>query len=121
MADKKREYKKECTVEVNVGDRKLVSGTMLIRTLLDYVSDVYACVPKGSDCYDVTLPDVMDARALADMNDIEIEGQRIQTKMLFSETVVVIFMHLPANIKDDVLANFLMSKAIEIKSDIKPE
>ena len=119
MADLKREYRKECTVEVNVGDRKNISGSMLIKALRDYVDDVYACVPKGSDCYEVTVPDINDARNLADQDGMEIDGYRIETRMLFSETLVVSFMHLPAYIKDDVIMNFLQSKGIELKGEIQ--
>ena len=119
MAALKREYRKECTVEVYVGDRKNVTGTMLIRGLDKYVSDIYACVPKGQACYEITVPDVIDARALVEHEDIDIGGERITCRLMYSETIVVSFMHLPAYINDDVIINFLVSKGIELKGDIK--
>ena len=119
MEDGKREYKKDCTVEVYVGDRKNVTCTMLINTLRDYVSDIYACVPKGHDCFEITLPDVREARELVEQDDIDIGGQRLKCRLMYSETLVVSFMHLPAYIDDDVIINFLTSKGIEIKGDIK--
>ena len=120
MADvnHKRKYKKECTVEVNVGDRRFITATMLINTLYEYVTSIYACVPKGSDCYDVTLPSVDEAKLLSE-EEVIIDGQRLSFRLLFENTVVVSFMHLPPYIEDSKIEQYLTGKGAILKSEIK--
>ena len=115
----KRKYKKECTIEVYVGDRKAVTGTALIKAFRDIVSDIYACVPKGSDCYDVTLPDVNEARLIVEEDNLMISGRRITSRLLYTDTVVVSFMHLPPYIEDNVIETFLLGKGITLEGEIK--
>ena len=119
MASMKREYKKECTVEVNVGDRRVVTGTLLIHALLRVVSDIYAVVPKGNDCYDVTVPSVEEARVLVETDNIVIENQRVRARLLVSDTIVISFMHLPPYIDDMEIERYLTSKGITLEGEIK--
>ncbi|XP_071099175.1 aspartic and glutamic acid-rich protein-like [Haliotis cracherodii] len=79
MADtkQKRKYLKDCTIEVNVGNNKVISASVLSCALLEYVSDVWACVLKGTECYDVTVPDSNEARILAETDDLKIGGTPI--------------------------------------------
>ena len=114
----KRKYKKECTIEVNVGSRNVVTATMLIETLSEYVTDIYACVPKGVNCYDVTLPSAEEAKILVDEH-IVIGGQKLTFRLLFENSIVVSFMHLPTYIEDHEIETYLTSKGAVLKSDIK--
>ena len=114
----KRKYKKECTVEVNVGNRRLINASMLIKAISDYVTDIYACVPKGSECFDITLPSVDEAKILAD-EEVFIDGQKLSFRLMFEDTVVVSFMHLPSYIEDYEIENYLISKGAVLKSEIK--
>ena len=114
----KRKYRKECTVEVNVGNRRLVNASMLINTLLEFVTDIYACVPKGTDCFDVTLPSEDEAKLLVE-EDIAIDGERLSFRLLYEDSVVVSFMHLPPYIDDSEIENFLTRKGATLKGEIK--
>ena len=120
MNHNKREYKKECTIEVNVGDRKLVTATMLINTILkfEFVSDIYACVPKGYDSYDVTLPSVEEAKLICE-EELRIDGQSLAMRLLYQDSVVVSFMHLPPYIDDWEIEKFLIGKGATLKGEIK--
>ncbi|XP_041352754.1 uncharacterized protein LOC121371148 isoform X2 [Gigantopelta aegis] len=116
---KKLIYKKECTVVVDVGDNRKMAAGDLIQFLSEQVGDViHACVPKGPGRHEVTVDDVVQARIISNNDSLEVNGMKMKTKLLHSDSVVVSFLHLPTYISDDEIEERLKSTNIELITPI---
>jgi hypothetical protein len=119
MADRKRRYKRDSTVEMNVGDNKKIKASELINFLeADYVSSVSACVIKNGDCYDVTVTSSDEARLLVSL-DLELKGIHITSRLIYNEWVVVSIMHLPAYIEDEVIIKRIEAFGVETRGEVR--
>ena len=116
---KKVMYKKECTVVLDVGENKKIAAGELIDFLCDDVGVViHACVPKGTYRYEVTVEDIIQARMIYESDLLKLNGYEMKARLLYSESVVVSFLHLPAYITDDEIQERLTSMKIELVTSI---
>ena len=112
-------YKKECTVVLEVGENKKMAAGELIDFLSEKIGVViHACVPKGTDRYEVTVEDIIQARMIYESDLLELNGYKMKARLLYSESVVVSFLHLPAYITDDEIQERLKSLKIELATPI---
>ena len=114
-----RHYDKACTVTVTVGDNSKYKAKA-VWELAENVSgtgSVLACVPKGGDCYELTVENKEQAQLLSS-GTVGEENKKFTCELLFSDTLVVSFMHLPAYIEDDVIEDKLKERGIELQSEI---
>ena len=87
---KKVVYKKECTVVLDVGENKKIAAGELIDCLCDDVGVViHACVPKGTDRYEVTVEDIIQARMIYESDSLKLNGYEMKARLLYSESIVV--------------------------------
>jgi len=114
-----RFYGKDCTILLNVGDNQRVKAYEVISDLENKFGKgvVYACVPKSGDCFELTLPNKNIADELS--TGVIIGEKSYDCSLLYSEIVVVSFMHLPAYITDEEIKIKLASYGIALKSKIK--
>ncbi len=119
IVEMKKYFKKECTVEV-VLDKEMKAGE-----LIDYILNVHkegeilACVPRGKNVYEITFEDERQARIFAEEEEMPCNGQTIKMNLIYVDSVVVSFMHLPAYIKDDEIIKKLTDLDVEILSPVK--
>ena len=91
----KTNYRKECTIVVEVGDNQKIAAGELINFLTQRFGDIiHACVPKGPDRFEITVDDLIQARIIADSEILELNGVRMKSRLLHSESVVVSFFTL---------------------------
>lgn len=117
--DDTREFGKDCTIILNVGDNQRVKATDVIRELDDKYGrgSVYACVPKAADCYEVTFANKNIAEKVT--TGVTIADKQCDCDLLYSDIMVVSFMHLPAYITDAEIKLKLASYGIALKGKIK--
>ena len=115
----KTNYRKECTIVVEVGDNQKIAAGELINFLTQRFGDIiHACVPKGPDRFEITVDDLIQARIIADSEILELNGVRMKSRLLHSESVVVSFLHLPAYITDEEIEERLKSLNVKLVSPI---
>lgn len=114
-----RVFGKDCTVILNVGDNKRIKATDVMRDMDSKYGkgSVYACVPKSGDCFEVTMASKIIAEKLS--VGVLIADKNCECGLLFSDIMVVSFMHLPAYITDAEIKLKLASYGIALKSKIK--
>ncbi len=118
MADNDRVCKRECTVLMDVGDIRKRSALEFVKYLQGVAGDVIACVPRGAEYFEVTVPDAMSARSLCDDN-LSFGGVDIECRMVHSEGTVVSFMNLSPYIEDQQIDELLATNDIEKLTRIK--
>ena len=112
---KKVMYKKECTVVLDVGKNKKIAAGELIDVLCEHVGVViHACVPKVTDIYEVTV-DIIQSRMIYESDSLKLNGYEMKARL---QSVVVLFLHLPAYITDDKIEERLISMKIELITPI---
>ena len=85
-------YKKECSVVLYVGENKKMVAGELIYFLSENIGVViHACVPKGTDRYEVTVEDIIQAKMIYESESLELNGYKMKARLLYSESVVVSF------------------------------
>lgn len=114
-----RVFGKDSTIIINVGDNQKVKALEVMRDIEQLYGKgmVYACVPKSGDCFEVTLAN----KAMADKltTGVTIQDKHFDCNLLYSNIIVVSFMHLPAYITDMEIKLKLASYGIALKSQIK--
>ena len=114
-----RRFMKECTVEV-VMEKEIKAGE-----LIEYISmvhregEILACVPRNRNVYEVTFADERQARVFAEEGEMFCNGSHVKMNLIYSDSIVVSFMHLPAYVSDDEIITKLKGLNIEILSDVK--
>lgn len=113
-----RAFHKNSTVLLNVGDNQKVKPFDVITSLEKQYGKgvVFACVPKSGDCYEVTLPNKEVAMKLT--TGVTIDNKNLKCELLYSDVVVVSFMHLPAYVPDDEIKGNLDKIGVELKGPI---
>jgi len=113
-----RVFAKEATVVVDVGDNRKVVATDMINSLESKYGKgvVFACVPRAANCFEVTLNTKSLAGKLS--TGVEVKGYQYSVKLLFSDIIVVSFMHLPAYILDGEIIENLHKLGVEVRSDV---
>lgn len=114
-----RVFGKDCTVILNVGDNQRVKANDVMRDIdaMYGKGSVYACVPKSGDCFEITLATKNIAEKLTE--GVNIADKSYDCGLIFSDIIVVSFMHLPAYITDAEIKMKLASYGIALKGKIK--
>lgn len=117
--DETRIFHKDSTVLLKVGDNQKVKAYDVITSLENVYGkgSVFACVPKSGDCFEVTLPNKAVAEKLT--AGVKIGDKSLECDLLYSDVMVVSFMHLPAYVTDHEIKGNLDKIGVEVKSDIK--
>ena len=77
----KTNYWKECTIVVEVGCNKTFGACELINFLTQRSGDIiHACVPKGPDRFEITVDDLIQARIIADIEILELNGVKMKSR-----------------------------------------
>lgn len=114
--DENRVYGKDCTVLLNVGDNQKVKAYEVIQELEKQYGKgaVYACVPKSGDCFELTFPNKEVTNKVT--SGVIIGEKSYDCGLLYSDIMVVSFMHLPAYITDAEIKLKLASYGIALRS-----
>lgn len=114
-----RSYRKDCSYLVNVRDNKAMKPNKLIKVVEANcgVGALYACVPKGGDCYEITMDGKASAQIL--LNGIRIDNQLCDVNEVVRTFIVVSFLHIPAYIEDDELIEKLESLKVTVLSPVQ--
>jgi hypothetical protein len=114
-----RKYCRENTLIVDVRDNSRVKPDELIKFVHEHcgIGTMYACVPKSSNLYEITL----DGRAPTQylMEGIRIGERVFECKEVVQSSLIVSFLHLPAYIEDAEIENALQTMNVELLSPIK--
>jgi hypothetical protein len=98
---KSRQYRREHSLIVNVHDNSAVRPDAVIKYVHDHcgVGDIYACVPKSGNLYEITL----DGRAPIQylLEGIKTGNSTFQVHEVVQSSIIVSFLHLPAYIDDE--------------------
>ena len=81
--------------------------------------EILACVPRNRNVYEVTFADERQARVFAEEGEMFCNGIHVKMNLIYSDSIVVSFMHLPAYVSDDEIISKLKGLNIEILSDVK--
>ena len=114
-----RSFGKECTVVIDVKDVKKIKASDIIRCVEELTGDmsVYAVVPKGANLYEVTLPNKEVAYNI--LSGIDIGSDHFDCTLLYSDTIIVSILHLPAYITDQEISTKLREFGVELLSPIQ--
>lgn len=114
-----RVFDKDCTVILNVGDNQRVKAIDVIRDIDSKYGkgSAYACIPKSGDCFEITLVNKHLAEKLTE--GVIIADKNFDCGLIYSDIMVVSFMHLPAYITDTEIKVKLASYGIALKGRIK--
>jgi hypothetical protein len=118
-----RMFKREFTILVDVIDNRRIKAVEVIDSICEVAGEgaVYACIPRASDSYEVTVSDEIIVDLLTD-GDLLISGVRyICTEVVrnVSKPMMVSFMHLPAYIADTDIADKLSAMKVKIVGEIR--
>lgn len=114
-----RIFGKECTVIIDVKDVKKIKASSIIRSVEELTGDlsVYAVVPKGANLYEVTLPNKEVACNI--LGGIDIDNVHYDCTLLYSDTIIVSIIHLPAYISDEEIGMKLREYGVELLAPIQ--
>ncbi|KAL3873299.1 hypothetical protein ACJMK2_036435 [Sinanodonta woodiana] len=114
-----RSFGKECTVVIDVKDVKKIKASHIVRCVEELTGDmsVYAVVPKGANLYEETLPNKEVAYNI--LSGIDIGSDHFDCTLLYSDTIIVSILHLPAYITDAEISMKLREYGVELLSPIQ--
>lgn len=113
-----RVFAKEATVVLDVGDNRKVPGLDVISAVEEKYGkgSLFACVPRSGNCFEVTLATSSIAEKMS--TGLKMKGYIYPATLLYSDIVVVSFMHLPAYILDREIENNLRDLRCEVRSPV---
>lgn len=114
-----RIYEKELSLIAEIGEDSDISVEKLIEEIEKTcgLNTLYACVPKGRCCFEITVGERETYNVLK--NGLEIDGQSVWFSEVSRRSLVVSFMHLSSYVEDDEITAKLEDMGVEILSDIK--
>lgn len=108
-----RNYRKDCSVLVNVGDNQSVKATEIIKEVIKLCGEgqLYACVPKAGNMYMLTLKSKMVA-------ELVLDGIRCGEKVypcteVTKNSMVVSFMNVDPYVPDKEITDKLEAMNVE--------
>lgn len=113
-----RTFAKNATVVLEVGDNKKVPATDVIVAVEEKYGkgSIYACVPRSGNLYEVTVVNSTVAEKMS--TGLKIKEFTYSATLLYSDIVVVSFMHLPAYILDREIETNLRNVGVEVRSQV---
>jgi hypothetical protein len=118
-----RVFKREFTVLVNVRDNGKVKAVEVINSVCQAAGHgaVYACIPRASDMFEVTVADEITVDLLTDSGLLIGGNQNDCTEVIrnVSKPIMVSFMHLPAYIPDSDIVDKLSAMKVKIVGAIR--
>lgn len=113
-----RKYKKECIVKLSVKEKEKINDDDLLDTIEEICGKgaLMACVPDGSNHWEITLREENHARVL--LPSFMVDEIEVSAKQVYESTVNVSFLHMSTQIPNSDVENKLKQFGVELISPI---